>query len=305
MNLAAELAQMNPSDALTRALQIIDHQTIELTQKSNALEHAEHTIKALTFELAHKKRAMYGAKSEAMSAEQRDLFNENMATDFAAIEAELEAEQDNLAMLLNTSSTKKPRTRAGHQALPAHLPRIMHRHEPESCTCTACNKPQVKIGEDISEQLDVEPARFFVHQHIRPQYACKSCETITAAPVPPAIIDGGMAANGLLAWLIVNKYVDHLPLYRVERIATRDGVILVQSTLCDWVGKVGVELQPLADRLPELLRARSILHADETPVSQLNPGAGKTKRAYLWAYRTGDLTPEPRIVVFDYSHSIK
>ena len=90
------------------------------------------------------------------------------------------------------------RARAGRQPLPDHLPRIEHRHEPESCPCDQCGKDLVKIGEDVSEQLDVEPAQFFVHRHIRPQYACRACETVTAAPIPPAVIDGGMAAVGLL-----------------------------------------------------------------------------------------------------------
>jgi len=108
----------------------------------------------------------------------------------------------------------------------------------------------IKIGEDISEQLDVEPAKFFVH--------------------------------------------------RLEQIAVRDGVALSRSTLADWVGRLGVALQPLADRLAWHLRQRHCLHADETPVPQLDPGSGKTKKAYLWAYRSNDLQPGPKIIVFDY-----
>ena len=158
-----------------------------------------------------------------------------------------------------------------------HLPSIEHRHEPESCQCGQCGKDLIKIGEDITEQLDVEPAKFFVHRHIRPQYACRDCETITAAPIPPAIINGGMAAVGLLVWVLISKYVDHLPLYRLEQIAARDQVILSRSTLAEWVGRTGVALQPLVDRLTELLLERGTLHADETPVAQLDPGSGKTK----------------------------
>jgi transposase len=158
----------------------------------------------------------------------------------------------------------------------------------------------VKIGEDISEQLDVIPARFFVIRHIRPQYACRSCETITAAP---AVIDGGMAAPGLLAWVAVGKYVDHLPLYRLEQIARRSEVNLSRSTMSEWIGRMGVALQPLADRLSELLKQGAVLHADETPVQQLDPLAGKTKRAYLWAYRSNSLDGGPPIVVFDYQTS--
>lgn len=113
------------------------------------------------------------------------------------------------------------------------------------------------------------------------------CDTVTAAAIPPAVIDGGLAAPGLLAWVASCKYLDHLPLYRIERIAARQGVPLARSTLAQWVGRIGVALQPMADRLGVLLRQRSCLHADETPVRQLDPGSGKTKQAYLWAYRCG------------------
>ena len=162
------------------------------------------------------------------------------------------------------------------------------------------DKEITKIGEEIIEQLDVEPARFFVHRHIGPQYACRACETISAAPIPPAVIDGGMAEVGLLSWVMVSKFLDHLPLYRLEQIAARQQVPLARSTLAEWVGRVGVALQPLVDRLSVLLRERRVVHADETHVPQLDPGKGKTKKAYLWAYRSNDLEPGPPILVFDY-----
>lgn len=250
-------------------------------------------ITALTHELAYYKRVRFGKASEALVGEQRMLFDEAVDMDLAAIEEELETQ----------APVKRQRKRAGRQRLPDHLERIEHRHEPESCQCGQCGADLVKIGEDVSEQLDVEPARFFVHRHIRPQYACRPCETVTAAPIPPAVIDGGMAAVGLLAWIAVCKYLDHLPLYRIEQIAARDGVPLARSTLGEWIGRIGVALQPLADRLAELLRERSCLHADETPVRQLDPGSGKTKHAYLWAYRSNALDDGPSMVVFDYQTS--
>ena len=117
------------------------------------------------------------------------------------------------------------------------------------------------------------------------------------------MIDGGLAAPGLLAWVVIGKYADHLPLYRLEQIAARDGVTLSRSTLAQWVGRIGVALQPLADRLASLLLEGAVLHADETPVAQLDPGNGKTKRAYLWAYRSNALETGPPIVVFDYQTS--
>ncbi len=103
------------------------------------------------------------------------------------------------------------------------MPRTEIHHEPENCVCGKCGNTQlVKIGEDISEQLHVEPAKFSVIRHIRPKYACRPCETIIAKPIPAAIIDGGMATVELLTWVLINKYVDHLPLYRIEQIADRE-----------------------------------------------------------------------------------
>ena len=148
----------------------------------------------------------------------------------------------------------------------------------------------------MSEQLDVEPARFFVRgprpapRHIRPQYACRACETITAAAIPPAVtgwpraIDGGLAAVGLYVWVLIGKYLDHLPLYRLEQIAARDNVMLSRSTMAlghpvaQWVGRIGVTLQPLADRLAELLLERNVLHADgPRPATPIERICGRTE----------------------------
>jgi transposase len=296
MDLAAELAHLNPDPALQEVLARLLEQT---RQDAATIKAANLKIQALTLELAHHRRVRFGSKSEAFSPEQRELFQETWNTDLSAIEAEVEQQAQALAS--TPDRTKRPR--AGRQPLPEHLPRIEHRHEPQSCTCGQCGKELVKIGEDISEQLDVEPARFFVHRHIRPQYACRACETVSAAPIPPALIDGGLAAVGLYAWVIIGKYVDHLPLYRLEQIAAREGVTLSRSTLAQWVGRIGIALQPLADRLAVLLHERTVVHADETPVAQLDPGKGKTQRAYLWAYRSNALETGPPIVVFDYQTS--
>ncbi|OHC72585.1 MAG: hypothetical protein A3H93_05650 [Rhodocyclales bacterium RIFCSPLOWO2_02_FULL_63_24] len=284
---------------LAQAREATERQTREVERKATELHAAQTKIQALTLELAHLRRMRFGVKSEALDAETRDLFQETLASDVAAAEAELARRQAE-----ETPAAARPkRERAGRQPLPEHLTRIEHRHEPESCTCGQCGKDLVLIGEDINEQLDVEPAKFFVHRHIRPQYACRACETVTAAPIPSAVIDGGMAATGLLTWVIIGKYLDHLPLYRLERMAARDGVTLARSTLAEWVGRIGVTLQPLADRLTAHLLKRPILHADETPVQQLDPGTGKTKRAYLWAYMSNVLETGPPIVVFDYQTS--
>lgn len=266
--------------------------------KDGAIKTAHVKIEALTLELAHHRRMRFATKSEAYSDQQSDLFHETWSTDLAAMEAELA--QQRAALSPGDSKPKPKRQGAGRQPLPAHLERFDKRHDIASCQCGKCGNALVLIGEDISEQLDVEPARFSVIRHIRAQYACRSCETVVAAPVAAAIIDGGMASAAVLAWVGVSKFVDHLPLYRISQIGERQGVPLPSSTLSEWIGKIGVAFQPLADRLSELLRLRPVLHADETPVRQLDPGKGKTKRAYLWAYRSNSLDEGPPIVVFDY-----
>jgi len=298
MNPLAKLDQLNLEPAAKTELAAMFQILIEQSERdAKIIQVKELKIGALTHELAYYKRIRFSTKSEALAPLQRDVFEETWNADISAIEAEVEQLQETSP---GETVARPKRPRAGRQPLPTHLPRIEHRHEPESCTCGQCGKDLIKIGEDISEQLDVEPAKFFVHRHIRPQYACRSCETVTAAPIPPAVIDGGMAATGLLTWVMIGKYQDHLPLYRLEQIAVRDGVALSRSTLADWVGRLGVALQPLADRLAWHLRQRHCLHADETPVPQLDPGSGKTKKAYLWAYRSNDLQPGPKIIVFDY-----
>jgi transposase len=305
MNPLAKLDQLNLEPAAKTEVAALIQALIEQAERDTKLIRAKDTaiqakdakIDALTYELAYYKRIRFSRKSESLAPLQRDVFEETWNTDISAIDAEVEQLQDDSPC---ETVVRSKRPRAGRQALPDHLPRIEHRHEPESCACGQCGNNLVKIGEDISEQLDVEPAKFFVHRHIRPQYACRNCETITAAPIPPAVIEGGMAAVGLLSWVMIGKFQDHLPLYRLEQIAARDGVTLSRSTLADWVGRLGVALEPLADRLAWHLLQRDGLHADETPVPQLDPGSGKTKKAYLWAYRSNDLQPGPKILVFDY-----
>jgi len=305
MNPLAEIEKLNLDPAaktqIAAVVQLLLDQAKQdadtLQAKEAEIQFKDLKIQALTLELSVLRRTRFSVKSESLPPAQRDLFEDTWNEDLSAVEAEIEQVVDEQPC---TTVTNPKRPRAGRQPLPEHLPRIEHRHEPESCQCGQCGKNLVKIGEDISEQLDVEPAKFFVHRHIRPQYACKACETVTAAPITPAIIDGGMAAVGLLTWVMIGKYQDHLPLYRLEQIASRDDVILSRSTLAEWVGRVGVALQPLVDRLAWHLLQRKVLHADETPVAQLDPGSGKTKKAYLWAYRSNDLELGHRIIVFDY-----
>jgi transposase len=293
----AEILQVQAAEASAQAAQL-------QTALAKAQEQAQyiqcHNDK-LILELAYLRRMRFGAKTEAWSSNQRDLFEECFSADVASIEAELEKKTNAVAAAaLEAAAKPAPVRQQGRQPLPEHLPRVDIVHDIDSCDCTQCGKALVKIGADITEKLTVKPAVFSVERHITPKYACRTCQTVVAQLVAPAIIDGGSVSTDLLAWVITSKFVDHLPLYRIEQIGARNQVPLPRSNLSAWIGRSGVALEPICDRLIDRLRQRCCLHADETPVSQLDPKSGKNKQAYLWVYRSNDLDGDPPIVVFDY-----
>jgi hypothetical protein len=144
-----------------------------------------------------------------------------------------------------------------------------------------------------------------VERHVRGKWVCAKCETLVQAPVAPHIIDKGIPTTGLLAQVLVAKFLDHLPLYRQEAIFERAGLAIARSTLAQWVGECGVQLQPLVDALAAEMLQHRVLHADETPVAMLKPAHqrdGKTHRAYLWSYCTTSFNPM-KAVVFDFADS--
>ena len=286
---------------LAVSVQQLEQRQQEVHLRDQQIQLLEIKNQKRAFELAYLRRIRFGATREAFSGEQKSLFEEDLDQDLAAVEAELAAGERAADPVSSRRTSRRPHP--GRTPLPSHLERIEVRHEPEHCTCPACQSALVKIGEEVTEQLHMEPATFKVIRHIRPQYACRACETIQAAPVAPAIIDGGLPTSGLLATVALAKYLDHLPLYRLEQMAERQGVMLSRRTMSTWIGQLGVALSPLVDRLAAHLRTTGSLHADETPVRQLDPGKGKTKRAYLWAYRSNELSGGPPMVVFDYQTS--
>jgi transposase len=156
-----------------------------------------------------------------------------------------------------------------------------------------------RIGEDVAEKLDYEPGVFTVERHIRGKCACAKCQSLIQAPVEAHVIDKGIPTTGLLVQVLVAKFADHLPLYRQEKIFGRAGFEIPRSTLAQWVGSCGVQLQPLVDALSQEILKHGVLHADETPVQMLKPGNGKTHRAYLWAYAPGAFE-DMKAVVYDF-----
>lgn len=248
------------------------------------------TIDKLTHENALLKRLKFAAQSERFSAEQRSLLEETLDEDTQAV-------HDEMAELNTEPIPARVKDQPKRQPLPANLPRIDIRHEPDSTTCR-CGCQMQRIGEDVAEKLDYQPGVFSVERHLRGKWACAQCETLVQAPVAAHVIDKGIPTTGLLAQVLVAKFADHLPLYRQEAIFGRAGLAIPRSTLGAWVGSCGVQLQPLVDALKADILKHRVVHADETPVQMLQPGHGKTHRAYLWAYAAGAFD-DTKAVVYD------
>ena len=297
-----DLKGLSPSAIAEVSARMLEHmaaQARKIEQYEKTIKFKDAKLEKVSFELARLKAWKFGAKTEAMSAEQRRMFEETLAEDEASLQAQLHELQAQLPAqpATHAENRRKPR----RQALPEHLRRVEHRHEPEDTTCptAGCGRPMVRVGEDISEKLDIVPAEFFVHRHIHGKWACKCCQALVQEPVEPQIIDGGIPASGLVAHTLISRFVDHLPYYRQEAINARSGVHTPRSTLAQWSGRGGAALEPLYEAHKRFVLGARVLHADETPVAMLDPGAGKTKKAYVWAYARGAFDPAPG-VVYDF-----
>ena len=291
------LDQLTPEQLRALAAQLM--QRVEsLDQKVETMGkkiHRDQTlIEKLTHEIAQLKRFKFAKRSEQLSPDQVSLLDDLIDTDIAAIEAELEALKPARA---STEVRQKPK----RTALPPQFPRTLIHHEPDNSHCQ-CGCALKRIGEDVSEKLDYTPGVFTVERHIRGKWVCDQCETLIQAPVPAQVIDKGIPTSGLLAHVMIAKFADHLPLYRQESIFGRAGLVIARSTLAQWVGNCGVQLQPLVDALRDAVLAQHVIHADETPVSMLAPGEKKTHCAYVWAYATSQFS-DVAAVVYDFSPS--
>lgn len=271
-----------------------------IARKDQDILYRQTKIDQLTHEMAVLKRWKFGKSREHLDSAQTSLLDESIDADIAAIEVEL------AQLVPSSQANAAPRTQPKRAPLPANLPRREVRHEPETTTCATpgCGCQMKRIGEDVAERLDYVPGVFSVERHIRGKWACAHCQTLIQAPVPAQVIDKGVPTAGLLAQVLVAKYADHLPLYRQETIFERAGVAIPRSTLGQWVGMCGVQLQPLVDALKAHVLRHGVLHADETPVQMLSPGIkpgekGKTHRAYIWAYSPGAFE-DLRAVIYDF-----
>lgn len=252
-------------------------------------------------ELARLQRAQYGRSAEKLDPAQLKLILEQL--DQPAPEP---LTQEPPAVQQPSEPQTAPVKRPGHgrNQLPDSLPREPREHPvaQEQLTCS-CGHARERIGEETSEQLDYRPASFRVIRHVRPKYACRACqEGVVVAPTPVQPIEKGLATAGMLAYVVVSKFADHLPLTRQEQILARHGVHLSRSTLADWTEGVASLLWPLVKAMRTDVLCSRRLHVDDTPVPVLDRTRDRTREGRLWAL-VGD-SNHP-YVVFAYSPNKK
>lgn len=247
-------------------------------------------------------REKFGAKSEKLSPDQFNLPLEDVELAQGVLEA---AQEGARAVLKGPSEGKnRPHNRnRGH--LPPHLPRVERIIEPASTQCPCGCGEMVKIGEDVSERLDVIPAQFRVLVTRRPKYACRRCsEAVVQAHAPEHVVPGGLPTELFIAWIIVSKFGDHLPFYRQAEIYRRQGIDLDRGTLGNWVGRACFHLMPVIDHMRDHLRNAERIFVDETRAPVLDPGRKRTKSGYFWAVVCDDRGhggAGPPIVLFHYA----
>jgi transposase len=295
--------QVLPSEALPGDL-VACHAMI--AQLLESLQKANRKISQMEHQLQQLIRRLYGRSAERLDPKQLALFAE-MLKRFEAAGPAPEPPPAPVAPAL-------PTTRKGHgrRRIPDDLPRERRIHDlPEDeKPCPCCGAMRTVIGQETSEQFEYEAPKVTVIEHVRLKYLCKECERkaaeggpqIQTAEKPLSPIEKCLAAPGLLAYVIISKYCDHLPLYRLEKILQRYNIHISRSTLCDWAAQAAQVLAPLHDLMIQEVLAGKVIHTDDTPVDVLDPELGKTREGRFWVY-VGDAA-HPQIV-FDYTPNRK
>src|SRR6266404_7439414 len=249
------------------------------------------------------KEMIFGKRSErlaAIVAEQLALELDDLAT---GVTPPAPANDD----LPATKPAGKPRKKASRNigALPKHLPRCEQVLEPDATACPCCEGRLHKIGEDVSEVLDVIPAILRVLRTIRPKYACRGCtDGVVQAKVLPRLIESGMASTALVTHVVVSKFAWYLPLYRQVQILASQGIHLDRATLACWVKRAAWWLKSLYELQLRTIQASPRLFCDETPMPVLDPGRHRTRTCQFWAHAMDDRPwggPSPPAVAYVFA----
>ena len=299
-------------DSVAGLLQENQRLKIELAVERRGREEAERERRALEkktqlqdLRIAELLSQLYRRGSEKLSADERiqmRLFDEAERE-----QTPREATEDKAGIVVPEHTRARPRRRP----LPPELPRVdVVIDIPEADKRCGCGQELVKIGEEVSEKLDLIPPKVQVIRTVRPKYACHHCEgsgdeeraAVRCAPMPRTIIDKGIATPGLLAWVVTAKFADALPLYRQERQFARIGVDLPRQTLADWMIRAAEAVSPILEILRDRVRAGPLLQVDETTVQVLEEeGRKNTTQSYMWVHWGGP--PTQRVILYHYAPS--
>ena len=257
---------------------------------------AEAMVAHLKLLIAKLKHDRFGASSE-----RSHKLIDQMELELEELEAAASEDATVAATARGADVSGSPRRKPVRAPLPAHLPRERVVIEaPSACPC--CGGKLAKLGEDITETLEVIPRQWKVVQTVREKFTCRSCEAITQPPAPFHPIARGRAGPNLLAMILDAKFAQHLPLNRQSEVYAREGVDLDVSTLADWVGACTATLAPLVTLLRAHVLAADRLHGDDTTVPVL--AKGKTNTGRLWVYVRDDRPfggPAPPAAILHYS----
>jgi transposase len=291
------------------AVQDLANANALLTDEKALLEQENSLLKAKYADLLEHVRLLkhqrFGASSEKYAADQQDLFNEAEAeaTDSEeAPEADTALDDQVTAVIGSTDSSPSTTAKRGRKALPSELPRIEVTHDLplDQQHCPEGHALKV-IGEEVSEQLDIIPAKIQVLRHIRLKYACPCCAAhVKTANLPEQPIPKSNASAGLLAYIAVSKFQDALPLYRQTQLFQRIGVELARGTLATWMMRSGALIQPLINLMQEHIDHYDLQQIDETTVQVLKEAGKKAEtQSYMWVQRGGP--PHQPVLLFTYA----
>jgi transposase len=263
---------------------------------------AEDLVATLQIELLRLQRAQFGQSSErrAHLIDQLQLSLEDIEGDIVhdSVTAETQAAAAQGAPMQPGQSRRQPK----RGPLPGHLPRErVVIASPASCPCCGSSSLS-KLGEDITETLEIVPRKFFVQQTVRERWSCRACEKITQPPAPFHVIARGRAGPSLLAMILAGKYDLHLPLNRQSEAFAHEGVPIEVSTMADWVGACAAAIEPLTQLIRDHVFAGERIHADDTPVPVL--AKGRTRTGRLWTYVRDDQPfggKDPPAAIYFYS----
>ena len=283
---------INPYENLTQEKYISilndkDFCIVNLNAKLSSIEFSNLQLKA---EVAQLKKLIYGSKSERFVP---SVIPEQIRIDFDLPSDKIEQapKEQHIAYIRRQSRSNKV-VPTGRLPIPADLPRVEIRIEPKEDTTG-----MKQIGEEINEELELEPAHLVVNKYVRPKYARINGDGVIIGELPSRPIDKGIPGPGFLATIITDKYLDHLPLYRQMQRYERMGVKLNDSTFSEWVQAASRLIEPLYNELKKQVLKENYLQADETPIKVLDPSKkGTTHRGYYWVYHS----PQKRLVLFDY-----